>query len=52
MLSSRGENNILLIPNTFVRKILLSPLEDKIHIFAPRFWDLILVTNPLIDPAG
>ena len=37
MLSFRGENNILLILNTLVRKILLSSLEDKIHIFAPPF---------------
>ena len=33
ILSSRGENNILLI--VLICKILFSPLEDKIHIFAP-----------------
>ena len=35
ILLSRGKNNILLTRAALVRKILFSPLENKIHIFAP-----------------
>ena len=45
ILFSRGKNNILLIREALVRKILFLPLENKIHIFAPPcnilyFWSL------------